>query len=350
MATYVMRGPRRQLPLVSVLLAATLLAAACSAIRTPEGAPGEDRRSLKVGYLNVMDDAPAMLAKDAGLYEKHGLDVELVLFGSGTDLIKAIVGGQLQAGVLGFTNAVTWAAKGADLKIVGGAQMGYHSIIVRRDSGIKNVRDLRGKRLASQKQGSTADIVLNGVVLRQAGLTRQEVQIVYVEPEVAIQSLAAGLVDAAFVFEPYEQIAKAIADVEVIYEIGKVWPFPCMVTITSGKQLNADREAIYRLLDAHKEAIEMLETQPAEAARYLVKRFVREEELQGPGGRKTKAVDLIRNAIETQTFRWEISDSDIRRMEEIVQIMVDQGLLDRKIDVGSILDLTWQQQVASGRR
>src|SRR5689334_17478137 len=82
---------------------------------------------FKVGYLRVMDDAQAILAKEAGLYKKHGLDVELIEFKSGTDLIKAIVGGQLDSGVLGFTNAVAWASKGADLKVVGGAQNGYHA-------------------------------------------------------------------------------------------------------------------------------------------------------------------------------------------------------------------------------
>lgn len=339
---------RRLLPVSLVLL--MLVLTACNGARTSGGASGTGapapgpRRVLKVGYLNVKDDAPAMLAKEARFYEKQGLDVELVLFESGTDLIKAIIGGQLQAGVLGFTNAVTWAAKGADLKVVGGAQVGYHSLMLRKDSGIKTVQDLRGKRLASQKQGSTADIVLNGVVFRQAGLNRQDVQMVYVEPAVAIQSLAAGQVDAAFVFEPYEQIARATGNVDVIYEIGKVWPFPCMVVITSGKQLATDREAIDRLLDAQKDAIAMLETQPDEAARYLVKRFVQDEEVRGPGG-NVKAVDLVRKAIETQTFRWEISDQDIRRMEEIVDIMVSQGLLERKIDVNTILDLTWQQRV-----
>ena len=100
---------------------------------------------FKVGYLRVMDDAQAIVAQEAGYYKKQGLDVELVEFKSGTDLIKAIVGGQLDIGVLGFTNAVAWASKGADLKVVGGAQQGYHSLIVRDDSGIKDIAGLKGK-------------------------------------------------------------------------------------------------------------------------------------------------------------------------------------------------------------
>jgi len=91
---------------------------------------------LRVGYLRVMDDAQAIAAYEGGFYKKHGLDVELVEFTSGTDLIKAIVGGQLDTGVLGFTNAASWSSRGADLKVVGGAQHGYHAIVVRNDANM----------------------------------------------------------------------------------------------------------------------------------------------------------------------------------------------------------------------
>src|SRR5690554_468474 len=117
---------------------------------------------LKVGYLRVMDDAQVIAAYEGGYYAKHGLDVELVEFKSGTDLIKAIVGGQLDTGVLGFTNAASWSSKEADLKVVGGAQHGFHAIVVRDDSGITDVAGLKGHTLASQKEGSTADTVLRG--------------------------------------------------------------------------------------------------------------------------------------------------------------------------------------------
>jgi len=335
---------------ILVLIATMLVVSGCGAeTKTPPAgatltpsAPAA-KKALRVGYLNVMDDAQAMLAKDAGLYDKHGLDVELQLFESGTDLIKAIVGGQLQAGVLGFTNAATWAQKGADIKVVGGAQMGYHSILVKKGSGIKTVADLKGKKLASQQKGSTADIVLNGVVLPQAGLKRDDVNMVYVSPAVAVQSLAAGQVDAAFVFEPYEQIAKASSEVEAIYEIGKVWPFPCMVVITSGKMLKEDRAAIDALLGAQQEAITMLQKQPDEAARLLTKRFIQEETLTGPGG-QVAAQAVIKKAIESQMFHWEITTDEVKRMQEVVEIMVAQQILPESVKVESFLDLTWQQK------
>jgi NitT/TauT family transport system substrate-binding protein len=299
---------------------------------------------LTIGYLNVMDDAQVMLAEDAGIYEKYGLDVELKLFSSGTDLIKGIVGGQLDAGVLGFSNAVSWAGQGADLKVVSGAQMGYHSLLARSDSGIESVADLKGKNLGTQKQGSTADLVLNGVMLKEVGLVRSDVNMVYVSPSVAVQSLAAGKVDAAFLFEPYDRIARLTADVKPIYEIGDVWPFPCMVTITSGETLNDKRDIINKVLDAQKEAIEMLENEPEKSAELLAARFIEGESIDTPNG-PVKAVDIITDAIKAQTFTWELNESDVARMQELADIMIEQGSLKEPIDVTTIVDLTWQESL-----
>jgi len=290
-----------------------------------------------------MDDAQTILAWRAGLYEKHGLDVEMQLFSSGTELIKAIVGGQLDAGVLGFTNGLSWLDKGADLKIVGGAQMGFHGMLVQNDSGISEVAQLKGKSVASQSQGSTADIVLNGVVFENAGLTREDLSMQYVSPAVAIQSLAAGQVDGAFVFEPYSSIAQLTMPVEQIYEIGQEWPFPCMVVIASGDLAKNQTETMHRMLDAQKEAIEMLANDPAKAASYITDDFIQEDTLTALDGSEIKAEEIIEASIVSQTFNWEITEQDIQRMEEVAQMMVDQGILNTKIDVKSALDLSWQQ-------
>ena len=305
------------------------------------------QESLKVGYIRVMDDAQVMVAKEAGLYEKHGLNVELVEFSSGTDLIKAIVGGQLDTGVLGFTNAVAWASKGANLKVVGGAQRGYHSILVREETGIETVADLKGKTLASQRQGSTADAVLRGVTLKGANLEAGDLNIMGVSPAVAVQSLVSGRVDAAFLFEPYDRIARLVAPVKQIYEIGEVWPFPCMVVITAGETLDKRKEAIWSSLDAQRDAIDMLENKPAEAAELIAEYFIAEPTLKTLERGEVPREKVIEEAIATQDFDAALSEQDLGRIQELANIMQEQGSLTTRdgkpFDTSAILDLSWQQ-------
>ena len=301
---------------------------------------------LRVGYLRVMDDAQVMVAYEAGLYEKYGLDAELVEFGSGTDLIKGIVGGQLDIGVLGFSNAFTWASRGADLRIVGGAQHGYHAIVARDDAGIETVADLAGKTLASQTEGSTADIVLKGVTLPEAGLSAADLNIVGVDPAVAVQSLVGGRVDAAFLFEPYDRIAQLTAPVTQIYEIGHVWPFPCMVVITSGETLAERRDVVWAALDAQAEAIALLQNEAERAAELIAPYFLAEPTLRTLQGEELPREQVILEAIGTQTFSSLLTREEVERMKELALIMQRQGVLEadaENFDVDTILDLSWQE-------
>jgi len=317
-------------PLLAVLLASPAFA--------------EDE-PFRVGYVRVMDDAQVMVAHEAGLYAKYGLDAELIEFSSGTDLIKGIVGGQLDIGVLGFSNAFTWASRGADLKIVGGAQRGYHALLAHDDAGIDEVADLAGKSLASQKQGSTADIVLKGVTLAGAGLSADDLNIMGVAPSVAVQSLAGGRVDAAFLFEPYASIAKLQAPVTEIYEIGEVWPFPCMVVITSEQTLEERRDVLWAALDAQREAIAMLENDPQQAAGYITSYFIQGDVVETRNQGEVDSEAVIAEAITTNDFSAELSDDDIARMKELAGIMHEQGILAQAdFDVDALLDLSWQEE------
>jgi NitT/TauT family transport system substrate-binding protein len=308
-------------------------------------APAYADDELKVGYVRVMDDAQAMLAYETGLYKKYGLDTKLVEFSSGTDLIKGIVGGQLDIGVLGFSNAFTWVSRGADLKIVSGAQQGYHSLVVRNDSGINKVEDLKGHSLASQKQGSTADIVLKGVVLANAGLQADDLNIMGVAPAVAVQSLVGGRVDAAFLFEPYDRIAQLVAPVKQIYQIGEVWPFPCMVVITSGETLKKRKDVIWAALDAQRDATEILENNPDKAATYITDYFIKDPVVKSLNQGDVPAKEVISQAIQTNVFNAKLTDDDVNRMKELAVIMTQQGILpkDKPFDVDALLDLSWQK-------
>lgn len=309
--------------------------------------PSAAAEKFKVGYLRVMDDAQAIAAYEGGFYKKHGLDVELMEFKSGTDLIKALVSGQVDSGVLGFTNAVAWASKGADLKVVGGAQLGYHAIVAREDVGISKVADLKGKMLASQAEGSTADTVLKGVVLKQAGLTPDDVQVMGVSPQVAVQSLAAKRVDAAFLFEPQATIAQLIAPTKQIYEIGEVWPFPCMVVITSGDVLKNRKDAVWKSLDAQREAIDLLQKKPAEASKLIAGYFIAEPTLKTLKKGELPREAVITDAIKSQTFNAALTQKEIGRMQEIAGIMQEQGALKtldgKPYDVNKVIDLSWQK-------
>ncbi|MBI4526354.1 MAG: ABC transporter substrate-binding protein [Deltaproteobacteria bacterium] len=306
--------------------------------------PGVSAQKLRVAYVHVFDDAPVVVARDKGFFAAEGLDAQVTTFTSGPTLIKGLVTDQLDVGVLGFTNAITWSAQGADLKIIGKVQEGYHAIVARNDRGIKAVKDLKGKTIASQAAGSTADIVLKGVVLKGSGLNEKDVQIMYTAPSTALASLRAGRVDSAFLFEPYDSMARATLPVTEIYEVGKSWPFPCMVVIVPGKLIKEQPAAVRKVLASLKRAIEFMKEKPAEASRVLAPAFMPEGDLVADG-RNVPAEEIMLKSLKSNVFDWRLSQADLKRMEELSGIMKELNILKKEVPISSVVDLRWQKEL-----
>lgn len=323
---------------LAILLATLALGATANPATAGSGEP------VRVGYVHVFDDAPVVVARDKGFFAAQGLEAEVTAFTSGPTLVKGLVTGQLDVGVLGFTNAITWAAQGADLKIIGKVQDGYHALVARSDRGISRLADLKNRSVATQAVGSTADIVLKGVVLRKAGLREQDVQFVYTSPATALASLRAGRVDAAFLFEPYDSMVRASLPVTELDEVGKSWPFPCMVVIVPGRLL-AERPGVAKaVLQSIKQSIAFMKTNPAEAGRVLAPAFMAE------GGHKMEtgaipAEEIMRRSLATQNFDWRVTPADLKRMAELSGIMKELGVLKKDVPLETVVDLRWQREI-----
>jgi NitT/TauT family transport system substrate-binding protein len=301
-------------------------------------------QKVRVGYVHVFDDAPVVIARDKGFFAAEGLEASVTMFTSGPTLVKGLVTDQLDVGILGFTNAITWSAQGADLKIIGKVQEGYHAIVARNDRGIKSLKDLKGKTLASQAAGSTADIVLKGVVLKGAGLTEKDVQIMHTAPSTALASLRAGRVDSAFLFEPYDSMARAAMPVTEIYEVGKSWPFPCMVVIVPGKLIKEQPATARKILASIKRSVEFMKEKPAEASRVLAPAFMPEGDL-AVEGRSVPASEIMMKSLKSNVFDWRLSQADLKRMEELSGIMKGLDILKKEVPIGSVVDLRWQTEL-----
>ena len=301
-------------------------------------------QKVRLGYVHVFDDAPVVVARDKRFFAAEGLDTQVTSFTSGPTLIKGLVSDQLEVGVLGFTNAVTWSAQGADLKIIGKVQEGYHSLIARNDRGIKTVKDLKGKSIASQSAGSTADIVLKGVVLKRAGLTDKDLQIVYTAPSTALASLRAGRVDTAFLFEPYDSVARLVLPVTELYEVGKSWPFPCMVVIASGKFIKEQPENVGKTLASIKRSIEFMRQSPGEASKVLAPAFMPAGEIDTEG-HTVQAEDVMLKSLKSNKFDWRLAQADLNRMQELTVIMKGLDILNKDVPINSVVDLRWQKEL-----
>jgi NitT/TauT family transport system substrate-binding protein len=129
-------------------------------------APG---KKLTLAYSSLGSLQTAMwMAKETKVYEKYGLDVDLIYISSGPTVIQALLGNDLQGG-LAATNALI-AATGRGAPLVGvltTSNVPYHKLYVQPD--IKRIEDLRGKTLGVTRFGSLSDN-LTRIYLRKHGL------------------------------------------------------------------------------------------------------------------------------------------------------------------------------------
>lgn len=152
---------------------------------------------LRIGYDGYsMTTAPISYAVQKGIFKKYGLDVSLVYIAAGTTLSQAVIGGSFEIAQNGYTPAAAAAVQGADIVFIGGIsnQLPFQ-LVVKGD--IRNAADLKGKKLAISRYGSSSDMAAT-YTLRHLGLNRNDVVILQLGGEATrMAAMLSGQIDAA---------------------------------------------------------------------------------------------------------------------------------------------------------
>lgn len=136
------------LPLVSIFTAA-FFGAACS--KPAETAKGPEKLSLRLAWVYDMAEVGILVAKDKGFYEKEGIDLEIKPGGFGLDPLKLVAAGSDVIGVGGAVNLLLAREKGMPLVAFAAEfQNTPVGFIVRKDSGIRNFTDFKGRKVGVQ--------------------------------------------------------------------------------------------------------------------------------------------------------------------------------------------------------
>src|SRR5204862_4740397 len=101
-------------------------------------------------------------AREYGILEQHGLRADDLLYiNGGPAIAQALVAGELDAGYLAFSPAVTAIMGGAPLKVVAGVGSGFtHHLFVREGGGVLQPADMKGKRAGVSRIGSESHTVV----------------------------------------------------------------------------------------------------------------------------------------------------------------------------------------------
>jgi NitT/TauT family transport system substrate-binding protein len=125
--------------------------------------------SFTISFASVSGTrAPLWIAKDLGLFEKYGLDGNLVYIASGVTSVNALLGGSVDIIAASGSSAVGAAARGAPLVII--ASLGHIAYKLIAHPSITSVQGLKGKIIGSSRIGAGTDFALQRL-LPKLGLT-----------------------------------------------------------------------------------------------------------------------------------------------------------------------------------
>jgi NitT/TauT family transport system substrate-binding protein len=239
----------------------TALAAAVAACLTTAPSFAQDAK-VAIAISGWTGFAPLTLAKEAGLFAKHGLDVTIKKIPQ-KDRHLAIASGDVQCAATTVETWVGWNANGVTTTQIFQLDKSYGADGMVVKPGIAKISDLKGKTVAASAPG-TAPYFGLAWILKKNGLSIKDVKVLTLEPQPVANAMIAGTTDfdAGMTYEPYLSAVRAKPEAGKI--IATTLDYP-MVMDTFGctpKFLKENPKAAKALADGYFDALDMIKKDP----------------------------------------------------------------------------------------
>jgi NitT/TauT family transport system substrate-binding protein len=333
-----------------LLLVAALLGAACGGDDDGGGETTDEAPSgtLRLGYFPNVTHAPAIVGVEEGLFEAalgDGVDVELLTFNSGTEVIEALFSGAIDASFIGPNPAINGFAQsdGEALRIVSGTTSGGAALVVRE--GIDSPEDLAGATIASPSLGNTQDVALRAWLTEQGFATDTtgggDVSIRPQENADTLATFIDGQIDGAWVPEPWATRLVLEGGGTVLLDERELWPDGEFVTthVIVATEYLAENPAIIRaLLSGLLDSLDFIAADP-EAAKAITNDGIERVTTKRLGDA------TIDGAWENLTFTYDPIPASLEGSKDDA---VEVGLLE-EVDLDGIYDLTILNELLAER-
>lgn len=167
--------------------------------------------SVRLGIAGISGtNSHPYVSKQLGLFQKHGIEVELIAFQGGSQLIQAMLAGDLPLAFSEGTTVLASNIKGVNLVFIAGIVNTFPFTILAK-AEIKTPADLRGKKIAISRFGSSSDVAVRHAVERYDLKPDKDVIILQVGGQSErFAALRAGVVDAAIVSPPFNLVGRRL--------------------------------------------------------------------------------------------------------------------------------------------
>ena len=323
-------GTRRQLIKAAGAVAATAILGAPAIVR------GQSGPKIRIGFWPVAAGLPFFAALEKGYFKEAGLDVEGLKFASAQQVMEAMLAGRAEGSSNGTASAVLAIGEIAQpglFKIFctnpTNAKFVLDEFLVAKDSPIKSLAELKGKRVASGP--GIQNVTLAKVMLERAGAGAVSVTELPIGQHVA--ALAAGQVDAIYTLEPTGTVGRLNNQTRAL-EVGVVAKYilgdpmapwhggAATLTTEFIKKHPAETK---KFIAAYSKGVELVKSKPDEARPFL------------------KGYTAIEGALTAEVpmsdyrFSSEFKPADIAAFQKFYDLFSDKGIFEKRVLVEPLL-------------
>lgn len=212
-------------------------------------------KKINVGVPSVsVANIIIYVTKEAKLYDKYGLDAQIIAINGSGIASKALIGGNLDIVPVATPTVIAANLAGSDMAILAHTMPGVvHALMVKPE--IKRVEDLKGKKIAVSSLGSLTDFLVRAIAKKKGLNPDRDLTLIQTGSDSErIVALKAGAVDGAAMSHPGYGRAKKMG-FTMLWDSSKELDYPWMEITTRRAAIKADREMIMNYMRAHLEGI-----------------------------------------------------------------------------------------------
>jgi sulfonate transport system substrate-binding protein len=201
-------------------------------------------------------------------FEPRGIKVNWVEFPSGLTLLQALDIGQISFGNSGNVGCIFQQAAGGHIDYIAAQPSGPKSegILVHANSGIRQLADLRGKKVGYAKGSSSHDLI--AAALEKSGVKLSEINSISLSAADAAFAYDSGDIDAWVIWDPYFTIAQKRTPSRILAYTGDIKPTSGFLLANSGFAA-AHPDLVREYIDGSKEAAAWAKSHPDEVTAAL---------------------------------------------------------------------------------
>jgi NitT/TauT family transport system substrate-binding protein len=223
----------------------------------------QDKLKLAVGQRGNWDTSISEVGQRAGIFKKHGLELEIVYTQGAGETQQAVISGSVDIGVaVGIMGVLSAYSKGAPVRVIGAETTGAADLYwyVKADSPIKSLKDTAGKTLAYSTNGSSTHGIVTAF-MKQYGLSAKPTATG--GPPGTLTQVMSGQIDVGWAAPPFGLDQLDQKQIRILASGNDADVFKgqtVRLLMTTAPVLQARKDAINRYMKAYRETIDFMYT------------------------------------------------------------------------------------------